>query len=558
MPRIRIARSRAAGVTAVVALTAGLPLGLAAAPAVASTNPGACGPQLDTVAPQVSKVTFSSTSIDATHAAQQLHITADVTDTAGSGVTPSGVRRVTLFLNGPRTFRFATLALASGTATSGSWEGTIDFPTTSRSGTYRVVTLDAIDHDGNDQEYDGYSRSPNGPNDISLQPGWNSSVTVTGNGPANGKPERASGQLQHATIAPTSVDTRHATRRLKVDAVVSGRQPRYAWTFLNNFRTRSHRKFYLRIRLHRGAAGHWQGSGRVPQWLGHTSFTPTVSLSFGAGFSPRHRDYSGQELSNLGVPKQIHVISGIDTTPPTLTGLQLDSSSVDTTSGDATVNVTATATDQRSGVKSVEVSASVANQGEGEYRYSYVSSRLRQVGNHWEGTLTFHRCAAAGTWQLSAYAVDTAGNGHFLNTKRLVRAGLPSSISVTSNPGDAEPPYVTGSTASGADSTITLDFDAGVRNVTTSTLTVYAMQPDDQRFQQSQQVSAIVCSDGHATVDCAGDQQPVTSAVLTVSGLSAGSEYQVWSNLDAITPQLTDVAGNPLDWNYEVADVTAS
>jgi hypothetical protein len=105
---------------------------------------------------------------------------------------------------------------------------------------------------------------------------------------------------------------------------------------------------------------------------------------------------------------------------------------------------------------------------------------------------------------------------------------------------------------------ITLDFTEGVKNVTDSTLAVFARAPASTRFQAPLSISNVVCSDGTGTVACTGNGGLVTSAVLTVPDVAAGQDYEVWANQGSVTSQLTDGAGNPLDWSYQAADVTGS
>jgi hypothetical protein len=97
-----------------------------------------------------------------------------------------------------------------------------------------------------------------------------------------------------------------------------------------------------------------------------------------------------------------------------------------------------------------------------------------------------------------------------------------------------------------------------VKNVSTATLSVFANRPAATRFQSATAVTGIVCSDGSTTVDCSGSPDLITSAVLSVPALSVGAEYFVYANLNAVTTQLTDGAGNPLAWSFFAADVTGS
>jgi hypothetical protein len=154
--------------------------------------------------------------------------------------------------------------------------------------------------------------------------------------------------------------------------------------------------------------------------------------------------------------------------------------------------------------------------------------------------------------------MDHAENVARFSSKKLLAAGLPGQLPVTSHPGDSVAPSVKSATASAAHHMITLDFSEGVKNVTDSTLTVYALAPVSARFHTPLAVSGVVCSDGTGTVPCSGSGGLVTSAVLTVPDVTAGHDYEVWANQGSVTSQLTDAAGNPIDWSFETADVTGS
>jgi hypothetical protein len=43
-----------------------------------------------------------------------------------------------------------------------------------------------------------------------------------------------------------------------------------------------------------------------------------------------------------------------------------------------------------------------------------------------------------------------------------------------------------------------------------------------------------------------------------VPDVAAGQDYEVWANVDSVTPQLTDAAGNPLGWGRIAAKVVGS
>jgi hypothetical protein len=266
------------------------------------------------------------------------------------------------------------------------------------------------------------------------------------------------------------------------------------------------------------------------------------------------------------------ITSGVDRTKPTLKSLSFSPPSVNTTTGAQTVTVMATAKDARSGVARIDVELNISHgdadgapsgglypfPGVGFSQSGFLNTTLTKQGSQWVGTLTFRRCEPSGNWHVQIGLSDKANNFANYRSKQLAAAHMPGTLSVTSTPGDVEPPTVRGATASSSDHTITLDFSEGVKNVTTSTLSVYALRPAADRFQQTSTISSIVCSNGETNVDCSGSGGLVTSATLTVPAVVLGKEFLVFANLGGITSQLTDGAGNPLDWSFEAADVTGS
>jgi hypothetical protein len=236
--------------------------------------------------------------------------------------------------------------------------------------------------------------------------------------------------------------------------------------------------------------------------------------------------------------------------------LRVTPSSVDTTSGSQLVTVTARAKDTQSGVALVRAEI-VAPHGRGVHGSDLIVRMVRN-GNVWTGQAKIRECVPGGAWRVSVALVDHADNVAFFSAKKLLAAGLPGQLSVTSHPGDSQPPTVKSATASAAGHMITLDFSEGVKNVTDSTLNVFALAPASARFRTPLAISNVVCSDGTGVVDCSGSGGLVTSAVLTVPDVAAGQDYQVWANQGSVASQLTDHVGNPLDWSSQAAAVTGS
>jgi uncharacterized OsmC-like protein len=239
-----------------------------------------------------------------------------------------------------------------------------------------------------------------------------------------------------------------------------------------------------------------------------------------------------------------------------LTKLSISPRAVDTTSAAQHVTVTAATADNRSGIGSVRVD--IDNEAADDNPASYLTVTLHRQGARWTGQAVFRQCIPSGTWQVAVTMYDKARNFAGYGPKQLLAAGMPGTVSVTATPGDLDPPGISNATASAVQHTVTLNFSEGVRNVTTSTLKVFALQPAQSRYQSALTVADIVCSNGTAVVDCAGAGSDITSAQLDVPDVAAGQDYEVWANVDSVTPQLTDAVGNPLGWGRIAAKVVGS
>ncbi len=550
----------AIGVVTAVVLTPLLPM-------TAAQAAGLCSPPADTVPPQVTQVTFNRQSVSLDSGSRRVVVTADATDTSGNGAG-SGVTEVDVFVSGSRTGTSTRLSLASGTPTDGVWKGSFMVPKDAQAGTWSLRAVNAQDADHNFESYNHDGTHAQSPTDIALQPGWDTSVAVTGTGTPKPKRHHA-GTVTAFTFSPQLVDTIHARHTVHVAARFSKPEPKRVSV---NFDRKSGkgRSFLRGLTLRHVHGTRWSGHISVPRWMRDDKFDATLFAQYAATVTPRNREFTAGALRKRHFPTLLTVHSGTDKTKPKLHTLSFSPPSVDTTTGAETVTVTATASDTHSGVARVQANLYINNGGGGSaaglYPYkglgyqdsSFINVMLKPVGDKWVGTARFRRCVPSGSWNTSVFVSDHAENSANYSSKKLAAKGLPGHLSVTSTPGDVEDPEVRDATASGVDHTITLDFTEGVKNVTTSTLSVFALRPAATRFQHTAAVTAVTCSNGSADVDCSGSGGLVTSAVLTVTGLTGGAPYRVFANLDAITSQLTDGAGNPLPWNYQAADVTGS
>jgi hypothetical protein len=564
MPISRMAvlrRGTAIGVTAAVVITPLLPM-------TGAHASGLCSPLPDTVPPQVSQVTFNRQKVDLDSGSRRVTVTADATDTSGNGAG-SGITQLDVFVSGPHAGADPKMSLVSGTPTDGVWRGSFTVPKDGPAGTWSLSSVDAADADNNRQDYEHYGTHVQSPTDIALQAGWDTSFTVTGTGPPPPKKHHA-GTVTAFSFTPHEVDTTHTRKTVHISVNFSKPQPKRALiNFVHN--TNSGRHYFARGAALKHAHGtKWSAHFTLHRWMGDNTLEAAIYAVYPTTVTPRDRSFSSSALRKRHFATLLTVHSRTDKTKPKLRTLSFSPPTVETTTGAQTVTVTATASDTHSGVGGIDADLYINHGGGGSASglYPYpglgyqdsgaVNVTLKPVGDKWIGTLRFRRCVPSGSWNTEILLNDRAGNSAGYNSKKLAAEGLPGHLSVTSTPGDVQDPGVRDATASGVDHTITLDFTEGVKNVTTSTLSVYALKPVSTRFEYTTAVTAITCSDGTAEVDCSGSGGLVTSAVLTVTGLTGGGKYQVYANQNATTSQLTDGNGNPLPWNYEAADVTGS
>jgi hypothetical protein len=439
-------------------------------------------------------------------------------------------------------------------------------------GSFSVAQVTVVDHNGNATYYDDYGSTPSDPYSIALQSGWQTKVTLTGKGPTR-PAKKESGKLASFHFSPTTIDATKGAKKVRLVATFTGRQPHSVFASFQGFNDGdggidSDGTF----KRH----GHtWTGRMTVSQWIGNHTYRPDLEVDYTSRTKPFHRTYSPDLLAARFATTTLKVKSSIDGTPPALTGLSITPSSVNTVSGAETLTVKATAVDPKSGVRSINASFST-NDGNvtggaasGSYPYAGVGYSTdgdvnvhftHTKGNTWTGKALFHSCEPNGKWHINVDVEDHARNDRNYSPGRLAKAKLPSTLQVTSTPGDIVAPYIYGSTSSSQDGTITLDFSEGVKNVTTTDLTVYPESPAKTRYRMPDPISSITCSNGHATVDCSGTGGLITSAVLAVPALSGqvGTKYEVWTNLGSTSSQLTDGTGNPMDWTSDVAEVTDS
>ncbi len=135
-----------------------------------------------------------------------------------------------------------------------------------------------------------------------------------------------------------------------------------------------------------------------------------------------------------------------DNTPPTLAGLTISPTTVDTSNGPVTISVEAHVTDDtglsiggRVGLSEIVVTGP----GGQQTATAYISQAQRVSGTALDGvydtTLVLPWHAEPGSWSASVTLIDIAANTRTLAAADLAGAGFPSYITQT-GPGDTTPP----------------------------------------------------------------------------------------------------------------------
>lgn len=521
---------------------------IVAAAAATSAPASLCGPPADTVPPQVTALSFSKSTVGLNSSSRTVTITAHATDSSGDGVA-SGVKHVLVY--GFTGSSAIALKRTDGTAADGTWTGSLTVSKYGEPGTRTLNFVRVVDGAKNQTEY--FNRdSATGPTAVQLQSDWPTSIVITGT-PAKRPPRPAAGKLASFSFSPLTVNTKTTTKMLHVKARVNGRQPKRIEVSFNAPTHRRHLS-YLVLTKHSGPA--WTAQVRINRGIGTRTYQPTLSLDFGSGLRPVGRAYTPEQLASKFFHHSLHVISTrYVKSLATMTGLTISPTSVDTTRGAQQVKVKATLVDAKANIEGAYV---VFDSVDPDNEVPVSATLTHTTDHNWVGTATFPECVASGRWDAGIYV--ELPNRAVAHAPKLGKAGLPDHIQVTSTPGDIEAPSVTHSSAWSADNTITLEFSEGVKKVTSSDLSVYAIGSGGHNYQSSEPITAIECAGSSGPVDCSGTTGLVTEAILAVPSLSghAGDEYTVWANQDSVTSQLTDAAGNPMSWTYRAADAVTA
>jgi hypothetical protein len=151
--------------------------------------------------------------------------------------------------------------------------------------------------------------------------------------------------------------------------------------------------------------------------------------------------YDASDLTALGFPVKLHVVSDRDIEPPLLAGFDFQPRAVDVRLEPAEITCRVSATDTGgSGV----VAASVQFNGPGRSALCFADHLVSGTIDDgvWTGTTTIPQFLESATWEVSEVVVYDGGNNRRYGAEELTSRGFPTELAVTSDP-DFAPPRLT-------------------------------------------------------------------------------------------------------------------
>jgi hypothetical protein len=397
--------------------------------------------QSDTTPPTLRTLCFgaspgcSQTSVNVTAGAQTLPISASITDDI------SGVSFATIQFTSPSgQIVSAGLSRVSGNDLAGSYSTTATFPQAAQAGTWTVsVTL-----------------GDNAGNRITLQSatvvnlGFPGTLSVVDTAPDTTPPT-----LLSVSFSPSTIDTSNGPVPVTISigasdfqSGVSFNQFEFALTISPQGAGGSGPVQYvdaIDFRLASGTPqnGVWQVTKIMPQYSGGNWVLNQVTLYDAVS---NHITLTPAQLAAMSINPVLSVTSAqTDSTPPSLTGLSLAPSVIDTSASAQNVTVTVSANDDISGVDFTPATPNLAAYFH-LYFFSPSGGQFAEVSPYaipplvagtplagtWQLTAPWPQFSEEGTWTMAGIALqDKVGNFRGYSTAQLQQMGFPTNVVVT-------------------------------------------------------------------------------------------------------------------------------
>lgn len=371
----------------------------------------------DTAPPVLVSFTFTPAAVNTTTSSATVTATAQITDNL-SGVayaaaefySPEGIQRFG-----------CVFSLISGTNLNGTYQCTGTIQAYSEAGTWYVDYVYVEDNAGNQQYY--YTSD--------LQSlGFPTNLQVTSN------PDTTPPVLTNFIFSPTSVNTTYGPATITVTAQatdnLSGVQS-LGPLFLGPSGGGIER-FGCNMTLISGTDldGTFQCVATIDAYSAPGTWT--VSYMYVEDNIENEQIYYTSQLQAMGFPTQLQVTSNPDTTPPVVTSFSFTPTVVNTTTGSATVTVTAQITDNLSGVGGDGAGVLFLSPS-GTQRFGCNMTLISgtDLNGTWQCTATAAAFSEAGTWTVSyVFAYDNVGNEQLYYSSQLQSLGFPVQLVVDS------------------------------------------------------------------------------------------------------------------------------
>jgi hypothetical protein len=380
---------------------------------------GAGGPPGGIAPPTILGISASRSSVNTSTGPQAVNFTVHAADEL------AGVAALQVTLAGAGHTYTGMATLEAGTRLSGTWVASVTLPQGSPEGTY-LPSVALVDEAGNSRTY----------NSVELQALGQGPITQTGPETPPQPPPSITGvsvsppsvatctEAQTATVTVSASDTPAGISTMRVLLAGPDSQDVSAYATLQSGSAQS---------------GIWAAALKLPAYSAQGEWAISVQAYDRVGYETF---LMPSQLQSDGYPHAIQQTCAGDNTPPRITALTVDPSSIDTSAAAQTVAVEAHATDDLSGVASVTATLSSGSQTVS------APARLQNGGDlsgNWLADLTLPQYSRQGTWQLSLRAADNIGNTITISSAQLAEMGLPATISQTGI-ADETPPAVTGGT----------------------------------------------------------------------------------------------------------------
>jgi hypothetical protein len=382
-------------------------------------EPGECGESAfvcqeglgDETPPSLVDLAVSPTSVDTSTGSKTVTVTLHATDDL------SGVSAVQLNLSNGSRWISAVATRTSGTGLHGTWKASLTLPKASAEGSY-ALSVSMIDNIGNHRTYSSAELEMLG-----------LPSAVTESGPGDTTPP----QILGTSASPTTLSTCSSPVSTTIGLQMSDSS---GVAFVNVYLTGPHGQVISApAALDSGttASGHWSASLTLPA---HAE-QGTWSISIQTGDSAGNSTYiSATQLGSAGSTSAVQQTCAGDTTPPQVLSVSLSPEAVDTSGAPRNIVVDVHASDDLSGLGSVQATLASGDQ-------SHSAAATLQSGSSldgtWQATIVLPRWSRQGNWQLSLTAVDQIGNSVSLSPSQIGSLGSPSSIAQTGE-GDSSAP----------------------------------------------------------------------------------------------------------------------